>query len=91
MSETTSKIERRCEVVEAIEKERSYQDRKWGTIEEHPHTVGEWILIMEEFVRKARLAWVTGVGDRTALFRILQISSLGVACMEQHGVVERNQ
>jgi len=33
-------------VAAAIRKERRRQDRKWGNIDEHPHTVDEWLAII---------------------------------------------
>ncbi len=76
-------------VFSAILRERAYQDEKWGTIEEHPHTVGEWLLIIEAELQEAKQGWVKGRGDVDALREILQVSAVAVACMEQHGVIER--
>ena len=71
--------------------ERRYQDVVHGTIEENPHTVGEWLLIMESELNEAKRAWVKGKGDAGALEEILQVVTTGVACMEAHGVVTRPQ
>ena len=77
------------EIYQAIERERRYQDAVHGTIEENPHTVGEWLLIMESELNEAKRAWVKGKGDADALEEILQVVATGVACMEAHGVVSR--
>ena len=74
---------------QAIENEREYQDTKWGTIEKHPHTVGEWLLIMQSELREATGAWVHKKGDKEAILEIIQLVSVGVACLEQHGVISR--
>jgi hypothetical protein len=76
-------------VFEAIARERDYQDAKWGTIQERPHTVGEWLLIAEHELQEAKDAWCTGRGDEGALEELLQAITVGVACLEQHGIVMR--
>lgn len=40
-------------VYEAIESERRYQDRKWGTVEQHPHEVGAWLTLMRKHLSDA--------------------------------------
>lgn len=74
------------EIWKAILVERAYQDAKWGN---KPHTVGEWLLIMEAELHEAKYAWAKGQGDDDALRELLQVVAVGVAAMEQHGVVER--
>jgi hypothetical protein len=76
-------------VIDAIQRERAYQDAKWGTIDEHPHTVGEWLLVLEGEIEEAKQAWRKGDGDSAALEEILQVASVAFACMQQHGVIER--
>lgn len=78
-------------IVSAVSHERRHQDRTHGTIEEHPHTVGEWLLIIETELLEAKTAWVKGAGDRGSLLEILQVIASGFACLEQHGVVERTR
>lgn len=75
-------------IFSAIKNERVYQDRKWG---DNPHTVGEWLLIIRAELNEAETAWVKNGGDNAALEEILQVVAVGVACMEQHGIVERYQ
>lgn len=43
-------------IYRAIKAERRYQDVVHGTIEENPHTVGEWLLIMESELNEAKRA-----------------------------------
>lgn len=73
-------------IFDAIQRERQYQDAKWGN---KPHTVGNFILIMEGELEEAKQSWRKGVGDKDALRELLQVIAVGVACLEQHGVVER--
>jgi hypothetical protein len=79
----------RQEVFNAISNERIYQDRKWGTIEQHPHEVGSWLTIMRQLLNDAERAYMSERGDIGALDEILKVVSTGVACMEQHGAVPR--
>lgn len=76
-------------IYHAIERERLYQDQKWGTLAEHPHEVGAWITLMRRELAEAEEAWCTQRGDAAALREILQVIAVGVACLEQHGIVER--
>lgn len=77
------------DVFVAITNERAYQDKKWGTINQHPHEVPGWLLIMERELQEAKDAWTTQRGDRAALMEILQVAAVAVACLEQHGVISR--
>lgn len=75
------------EVQQHVEVERLFQDSKHGPIETHPHTIGEWILIMESELAEAKLALIKGgEGRDSVLQEILQVVAVGIACMEQHGV-----
>lgn len=74
------------QIIDAIQRERDYQDRKWGV---KPHPVGSFILIMQGELEEAAQAWRKSGGDGEALRELLQVIAVGVACLEQHGVVER--
>lgn len=78
-------------VFAAIGRERDYQDAKWGTPAEHPHDVGGWLTIMRRELREAEDAWCSRRGNAGALEEILQVVAVGVACLQQHGIVERPQ
>ena len=78
---------RRKIIQQAISRERDYQDEKWG---DNPHSVGEWLLIVEAELSEAKRAWVKNEGNEDALKELLQAVAVGVACMEQHGIVERS-
>lgn len=75
-------------VFAGIDREREYQERKWGA---NPHTVGEWLLIAEAELAEAKQAWVKGHGPFDALRELLQVIAVGVACLEEHGVYERDR
>jgi hypothetical protein len=70
----------------AISREREYQQCKWG---DKPHTVGEWLLIAQGELDEAISAWTKDISDEQALSELLQVTAVGVAALEQHGVVER--
>lgn len=78
------------EILEAVKRERDYQDRKYGRLEARQMSVGDWILVLEEEVAEARLAWVKGRSEE-ALREILQVATVAVAAILQHGVVEREE
>ena len=82
-------------------REREYQRRVWGTrkfigspngeeiIEDTPHSVGEFLLYMQHFVTKATAVASTKPSDEECLGIIREITALGMACLEQHGVPPR--
>jgi len=81
----------RSKVCAAIDTEREHQDRKWGTIQKHPHEVGGWLTLMRKLLTDAEKAWATHSNDYEALQEIRKIVAVGVACCEQHGVQTRSK
>lgn len=75
-------------VLNAIVLERRYQDETWGTISDNPHEIGQWLAIMQRELDEARAAY-DACYERVALGKILQVAAVGVACLEQHGIVTR--
>jgi len=75
-------------IFDAIEVEREYQDRKWGTIEENPHTVAEWVGLAMEEVIEADEARQQG-NYQFVKMELVQAAAVIVAALEQHGVVTR--
>lgn len=74
-------------VIEAILEERHWQDAKHGVIEEHGHTVGEWILIAERELAEAKEALLKGGTGRNApMHELVQVAATCVAALEQHGI-----
>ena len=80
----------REKVFESIESERVYQDRKWGTAQEHPHEVGGWLTLMRKHLTDAEAAWAYRDGDYPALIEVRKVLAIGVACAEQHGLPGRS-
>lgn len=79
----------RTEVYNAIDGERAFQDRKWGTIEQHPQDIAGWMLIMRKELEEAEQAWVKA-DNADSLRELLQVIATGVAALEQHGIVTRD-
>lgn len=79
----------RQEVYSAVNDERVFQDRKWGTIHQHPHEVGSWLTIMRQLLNDAEKSYMSQRGDIGALDELRKVVAVGVACMEQHGPVLR--
>lgn len=50
------------EVFSVIREERVFQDRKWGTIQQHPHEVGSWLTIMRQLLNDAERAYMSKRG-----------------------------
>jgi len=78
-----------ADVLAAVIGERVFQDRKWGTVEQHPHEVGSWLTIMRQLLNDAERAYMSQRGDKGALDELRKVVAVGVACMEQHGVPSR--
>jgi len=77
----------KADVAEALLKERYFQDHKWGTIAENPHTLGEWLLLVEAELAEAKTALIKGGKGRDSVrSEIIQVAALCMACMEQHGL-----
>ena len=91
----------RAEVYTAIDTERAYQDRVWehnnpanplpaGDGVARSLSIGEDILLMEEYLAKARLQWTIEKRPEVgALDIIRKIAGIAVRCMETHGAPHR--
>lgn len=78
--------EARANVFDAIGTERHYQELKWGTLQDHPQSVGAYLTLMRVHLADAEAAWARSSGDVMALDRIRRVLAIGVACGEQHGM-----
>lgn len=78
------------EIIDAIIEERDYQDKKWGSIHNHPHTPFEWVGIMEKKVADAKKAYFQRPATELMLAEILQAVAVGIAMLQQHGVETRH-
>jgi hypothetical protein len=80
---------RRARVFEAINGERYYQETKWGTLEQHPQSVGAYLTLMRVHLTRAENAWAGANNDMEALDCLRKVLAIGVACGEQHGMPRR--
>jgi hypothetical protein len=67
-----------------LEAERYRQDERWGTIQEHPHELASWILILQNQLDDAREA-LDGGDIPKVLTEIIHVGAVAVAALEQHG------
>lgn len=75
------------DVITAVLKERDFQDDKFGPITgAGGHTLGEWVLLIEDELAEAKKALIKGGKGRDSLrSELVQVAALAVACLEQHG------
>ncbi len=84
---------KRQDVYQVIDGERDYQDsltvqNDWAH-QGHP-SVAEELVMMEEYLQKARTEWVQNKGDGKCLDMMRKVVGIGVRCFESHRVPERN-
>lgn len=83
----------RSEVYAAIDGERDYQDKVWAEssyVDPRPLSIGEDLLLMEEYLAKARLAWtIERRPEIDALNNIRKIAGIATRSMENHGAPKR--
>jgi hypothetical protein len=81
------------EVIAAIDSELAYQDFVWpesGPNGDGVLSIGERILLIEEYAAKARAAWSTeSAPEMGALDIMRKITTIGFRCMAEHGAVNR--
>lgn len=84
----------RSKVYELIDGEREYQDAQWTkagmTGTPNPLTVGEFILLMEDYLAQARKVWIQEAKPNTmSTVLVRKVAGIAVNCMEQHGAPSR--
>ena len=77
----------RADVYKLIDGERDYQDslgpdRRLPS--EVPHSVGDYLVMLDTYLRKAKNAWTYCPGVTAALDQIRKIGAIAVHCMEDH-------
>ena len=82
---------KREDVYKVIDKERDYQDAKWGGLDhDTEHSVGDWIIYMEYYLNKAKVSYSTSFyTDKPTLNELRKVIALGIAGFEIFGVPER--
>lgn len=82
----------RVMVYAAIDSEREYQDTVWQSNALEPRTVAEELLMLEEYVVRARKVWTDEPRETEALVTtevIRKIAGIAVRAMENHGAPGR--
>lgn len=73
------------EVFNAIQKERKYQDEKWGA--EKPQSLAGFLLIARKELDEAEEGWMNGRHDgHSPLSELVQVAATCVAALEMYGV-----
>lgn len=94
--DTTKRTKIREHVYKVIDEERKYQGLRWGIklgsiIIEPKHSVGDFIVFMEEFLKRAKQKLTCEIHSADAMCEIRKVTALGIACMEENGRFERNE
>lgn len=78
------------QVFDVVKTERSYQDAQSGgwNHKGHPSIEAE-ILLMEEYLSKARTAWSSSSDKQLCLDMMRKVVGVGVRCFEHHGCPPR--
>lgn len=75
-------------VYDIIDGERDYQDETWPAADKGL-TPGEYLILFEEYVAKARSRWVKDHGDVALRNEFRKLAGIAVRGMEQHGAIPR--
>lgn len=82
----------KTDVINVVLEERDFQDEKWGPIDENPHDLGTWLLLIESELDEAKLAAVKGGKGRNAVrHELVQVAALCMAALENHGLDSNNE
>lgn len=79
----------RDKVYDIVDGERDYQDETWPHTEGTGHSVGEYLLMLEEYVARARSEWTKTHGDQPTLNVMRKVCGITVRCMEDHEAIPR--
>jgi len=75
----------RSRVYELIDGERDYQKRVWPRGEARTFTVGNEVLLLEEYLTRARSTWSREVlPEQMTLAVVRKIAAIAVRCLEHH-------
>ena len=73
------------DVIAAIVEERAYQDSlPDDRVDGHVYTVGDEILLMQEYLQRAAMAWVGNLGSVPALEVVLKVAAIAIRCLVNH-------
>lgn len=79
------------DVVQAVAEERMFQDEKHGSIQESPHEIGSWVLLIEAELNEVKSALIKGgFGRDSYRSELIQVAALCFAALEQHGLISKS-
>lgn len=78
-------------VYQNIDRERDYQDKKWGDQNDRRHTPGDFIVFMQDYLTEAAHKASREHGWEPALDVLRKVVALGVACLEVRGCPPRSE
>jgi len=82
--------ERRSAVYAAYDSERDYQDALGkDRTDGRRHTVGDFILMAEDYLARARKAWTDSAGDLEALKGLRKVGGIVTRALEENGAPQR--
>lgn len=80
----------RTEVYDALDSERSYQERlPSNRTDGLDHTVGDYVTMLQHYQTELVRGWTLNAGDEAALDVMRKIGGIAVHCMEDHGAPHR--
>jgi hypothetical protein len=75
----------RSAVYDAINKERDFQDAKWG--KDKPLSLPGFIIALRSELEEVELGWLKNLPGKSApLNELVQVAALAVAALERYGV-----
>ena len=81
---------KRKDVYKIIDSERDYQDQlEEDRTEGLPHSVGDYVVMLQHYINDATKAWTLNPGDEMAIEVVRKIAGIAVHCMEDHGAKKR--
>ncbi len=81
---------KRDDVYNLIDGERDYQDKLSSSrTDGSSKTVGDYLVMLDRYVRLAQDAWTDNAGCEKALDQIRKVAGIAVHCMEDHGAPAR--
>lgn len=81
-------ISQASQIFDAIQRERNWQIAKYGNM---PCTLEGYLVLIEGELEEAKQAWRKNRDNKDCLRELLQVATLCVRALEQHGVVEQEE
>ena len=83
-------------VFRSLDGERDYQNQEWDDVDRpgnpNPLTIGEFVLLAQEYLDLARKEWVMErKPESKTLCHLRKVGAILVNCMEQHGAPRRRE